>query len=153
MTTTRETQPTPDQHYRPELLDQIDRDAPIRTPSDALELAARMVQTAHTRQWWLLMLDEDGRVVPVIPQIEMPRRFGERDAEDAAAVLGQLRIDGCADIVLVWEQPDADDVDELPGPSLLHAALARRRQDLLAQVLVLPDFRVRIWEPPAAIDG
>lgn len=148
MTTTNEPQ-TDD--YNPALLDGIDRDAPISTPADLVELAARLIQTAHRRAWWLFLLDADGRMAPVLPQLEMPRRFGEREAEHVAEVLAGLLQETCDQIALVWEQPDADDATSEVGPSLLHAGLARLGHELLAQVVVREGFRVALWEPPADV--
>lgn len=149
MTTTHETPSHSDTSYREDILASFDHTAPVRTPADVLEVAARLVQTAHKRQWWLFLLDENGRVAPVVPQLEMPRRFGEREAEQVAALLSTLLQQGCTELAIVWEQPGIGDADELIGPSLLHAALTRLGRPPLAQVVVLSEFRVRLWEPPA----
>lgn len=150
MTTTNDDQPTtdapggraPDPHG-----------ARVRSTTEAIELVARLVGTAHRRQWWLLMLDDEGRVAPVLPRVEMPRRFGEGEAERLAGLLAHLLDAGPPRLVVVWERPDVEDAAALIGPSLLHAALARRRRELLTQVVVQPGARVSAWEPGTTTVG
>lgn len=148
MTTTNEPQTDT---YNPALLAGIDTDVPLLTAADVVELAARLVQTAHRRQWWLLLLDADGHLTPAFPKLEMPRRFGEREADRIAEVLAGLLVETRGQLALVWEDPDADDAASEVGPSLLHAAMTRLGGELLAQVVVRRDFRVAAWEPPTSV--
>lgn len=150
MTTTHETQPHSDSSYREDILAAFDRTAPVRTPADVLEVAARLVQTAHKRQWWLFLIDENHQVAPVVPQLEMPRTFGEREAGQVAALLATLQEQCSVELAIAWEQPGIEDAEDLIGPSLLHAALSRLGHPPLAQAVVLSEFRVLLWEPPTA---
>ncbi|WP_135848460.1 hypothetical protein [Serinibacter arcticus] len=68
----------------------IDPTRPVLTDADAQDRVRRLVQTAFVDRWWLLLLDSGGRQLPALPQIEMPPRFGEAEAEQLAGFVEHL---------------------------------------------------------------
>ncbi|PWD50365.1 hypothetical protein C8046_06555 [Serinibacter arcticus] len=115
-----------------------------------LDRVGALVQTAYRRQWWLLLLDDEGAQLPVLPQVEMPPHLGEMQVERLAEALVELLHDGVG-LVLVWEEPslpELTDLEDLPGPSMVAAAVARTGHALRAQVVVRRGHRVALWTPP-----
>lgn len=137
------------------LLESIDPTAPLPDATAVLDRVTRLVQNAYRAQWWFLLLDADGVQLPTVPQVEMPRRFGEAEAERIAEIVDGL-LDLADAIALVWELPGEPDPADVIGPSMLQAALVRRGRALMAQVMVLRGQRVVLWEPPGPgrdVDG
>lgn len=124
----------------------IDPDAPLRTPEEALDRVRRLVQTAWVERWWLLLLDSEGRQLPVLPQLEMPYEFGEGEAERLAETLGAITEHvAAASLVVVWELPNERSGTEPPGPSMLAASMTRLGAPVPTQVLVRRGGRVCLW--------
>lgn len=124
----------------------VDPTRPVLTDADAHDRVSRLVQTAYVDRWWLLLLDEDGRQLPALPQIEMPPRFGEAEAEQMAGFLDHLARDLDAPrLVLVWELPRADPATAATRASMLAAAVARQGLPVPTQVLVRRGGRVEVW--------
>lgn len=124
----------------------IDPTRPVLTDADAQDRVRRLVQTAFVDRWWLLLLDAGGLQLPALPQIEMPPRFGEAEAEQLAGFVEHLadQLDAPRS-VLVWELPRTDPATAGTRASMLAAAVARRGLPVPTQVLVRRGGRVEVW--------
>jgi hypothetical protein len=124
----------------------VDPTRPVLTDADAHDRVNRLVQTAYVDRWWLLLLDEEGRQLPTLPQIEMPPRFGEAEAEQLAGFLEHLsRQLDASRLVLVWELPRTDPATAATRASTLAAAVARLGLTVPTQVVVRRGGRVEVW--------
>lgn len=53
---------------------------PVVTDEQVLERVTRLVQRAHVRQLWLLLLDERGTQSPILPVLDIPAQPDESDS-------------------------------------------------------------------------
>jgi hypothetical protein len=123
---------------------------PLPADADLLAMATELVGPATRRQTWLLLLDEDQRLVPtVLPMEGIPV---DADPEDIALLAERLTelvagIPDAASVVLVWERPGSaavrmQEADWIAG---LSASGAPIRLQLLAS-----DKGVHVVDPTFA---
>ena len=77
------------------------RDTVLDTDDALLERARALLQQGVRRQIWLMFLDDEGRQLPLLMPIDVPRRPGAREAPALARLLAELVDDFEASHVVV----------------------------------------------------
>lgn len=79
---------------------------PLLTDEDVLRRARDLVQRAFRRQLWLLLVDDEHRQLPVLPQIDIPRVPDARAVRDFVDMLCEMaRAAGAVETAIVYERP------------------------------------------------
>ncbi|GAA2748651.1 hypothetical protein [Amnibacterium kyonggiense] len=123
---------------------------PIPTDADLLAAAGELVGPAIRRQTWLLTLDDEQRLGPVISRIDdVPVDADPVAIEQLARMLRALtdEIDEVASVVLVWERPGDAEVRMQEADWI--AGLAESGAPIRAQLLSSDDS-VRLVDPAFA---
>jgi hypothetical protein len=123
---------------------------PLTTDADLVAMATDLVGTAIRRQTWLLLLDDEQRLAPVVvPMDGVPVDADPRHVATLAARLAELveSVPEAASIVLVWERPGGADVRMQEADWI--AGLAASAAPIRAQ-LVASDDGVHLVDPAFA---
>ena len=123
---------------------------PLTTDADLVAMATDLVGTAIRRQTWLLLLDDEQRLAPVVvPMDGVPVDADPRHIATLAARLAELveSVPEAASIVLVWERPGGADVRMQEADWI--AGLAASPAPIRAQ-LVASDDGVHLVDPAFA---
>ncbi|RIX31018.1 hypothetical protein [Amnibacterium setariae] len=123
---------------------------PLTTDADLVAMATDLVGTAIRRQTWLLLLDDEQRLAPVVvPMDGVPVDADPRHIATLAARLAELveSVPEAASIVLVWERPGGADVRMQEADWI--AGLAATPAPIRAQ-LVASDDGVHLVDPAFA---
>lgn len=92
-------------HYRDVLDTVLDSDDKL------LDRARDLLEHALRRQLWLMFLDEEGRQLPLLMPIDVPRRPGARESSGFARFLGELVEDfEAASVVIALERRGGEGV-------------------------------------------
>ncbi|AMB59152.1 hypothetical protein [Microterricola viridarii] len=123
---------------------------PLDSDAAVQERVEQLIGAACRRQWWMLLLDEADRQLPIIiPMADYPTTPNGGAAESLAARIGEtVEGAGAARVVFVWERPGGRRLTHLDrswaralGASCAAAGIAVRAQ------LVSHDRGVR-WVAP-----
>jgi hypothetical protein len=120
---------------------------PLSTDADLLAMATEFVGPALRRQVWMITLDDEQRLGPLVSQIDdVPV---DADPIDVARLADTFRfvvreVPGAASVVLVWERPGSPDVRMQEADWI--AGLAATDAPIRAQ-LISSDDGVHLVDP------
>lgn len=123
---------------------------PLTTDTDLVDMATELIGRAVRRQTWLLVLDGDQRLSPIVLPIDgLPADPDPEHVATLGARLGELvrTVPGGAAVVLVWERPGSADVRMQEADWI--AGLAATDAPIRAQ-LVASDDGVHLVDPAFA---
>jgi hypothetical protein len=123
---------------------------PLSTDADLIAMASELIGPAVRRQTWMLVLDEDDRLSPVVVPIGgIPVDADPADIELLGNRLSQVvdGVEGAASVVLVWERPGSAEVRMQEADWI--AGLAGTGAPIRAQLLASDDG-VQLIDPAFA---
>ena len=85
---------------------------PLISDEDVVDRVAGLIDSALSRQVWLMFLDEEHRQSPVLMPSYLPERPGAADADSLAHFLEVVMAEiEAATVVLTYERPGSSDLD------------------------------------------